>query len=71
MTDSNSTRRSPRFIDLTGKQFGKWTVIAEAEKHPSRSNTYWTCLCECGTEKSVNGAKGAKGAKYKQQIDRN
>jgi len=56
MTENKSTKHRSSFIDLTGKRFGKWTVIAEAPSHPSR-NIYWTCLCECGTEKLVAGDK--------------
>lgn len=39
------------FKDLTGKQFGRLTVI-ERIKH---NNTlgYWICKCECGNEKIV------------------
>lgn len=54
MAAANSTRRHPSFKDLTGKRFGKWTVIAEDVSHPSKV-TYWLCRCECGTEKSVYG----------------
>jgi hypothetical protein len=33
-------------IDLTGKQFGRLTVVA---KGPQKGNkTYWICRCECG-----------------------
>jgi len=34
--------------DLTGKHFGKWTVLAPAEKPH-----YYTCQCECGVVKDV------------------
>lgn len=34
--------------DLTGKQFGRWTVLHRAEKEG-----YFTCQCECGTIKDV------------------
>ena len=38
-------------IDLTGKKFGRWTVI---ERAPSTSrNAKWLCRCECGNEKIV------------------
>lgn len=56
MAGSNSTRRHHSFKDLTGKRFGKWTVLREAINHPS-NKTFWTCICECGTEKSVLGSK--------------
>ena len=54
MADSNSTRRHPNFNDLTGKPFGKWTVIAEDVNRQSKV-TYWLCRCECGAEKSIYG----------------
>ena len=56
MSKTNSTRRAPNFKDLTGKQYGKWTVIAEDFDHPSQK-TFWLCRCECGTESSVAGDK--------------
>ena len=42
-----------RFVDLTGKQFGKLKVI---ERHNNKNKlTYWRCKCECGKEKIVRG----------------
>jgi hypothetical protein len=38
----------PKAIDLTGKRFGKLTVI---EKHPESTkyhNQRWVCRCDCG-----------------------
>lgn len=37
-------------IDLTGKQFEKWTVLGIGE-HPRK----WLCQCECGTISAVFG----------------
>ena len=37
--------------NLTGEQFGRWTVIEQAEKINGMS--VWKCRCECGTEKEV------------------
>lgn len=34
-------------IDLTGKTFGKWTVLKYL------GNQYYLCKCECGTERKV------------------
>lgn len=37
-------------IDLTGKKFGRWTVIkADKDAKPRK----WICRCECGTVRSV------------------
>ena len=39
----------PKKPDLTGKKFGRLTVI---EKLPiSKNPTYWNCICECGKNK--------------------
>lgn len=42
------------FIDLTGKTFGRWTVISFAGKNKHGQNL-WLCKCECGTERVVRG----------------
>lgn len=41
----------PPKIDLTGKKFGRLTVIGPAPN--SGKNTNWLCLCSCGTIKPV------------------
>lgn len=43
-----------KYIDLTGKRFGRWTVI-EVDREASKSQIYWKCRCDCGTIKSVMG----------------
>ena len=41
--------------NLLGKQFGDWTVIAEAPslKKPYKTLAMWTCQCKCGLIKEV------------------
>ena len=49
----------PKLIDLTGQKFGRLTVVGEAGvKVRPKGHTvhYWNCVCECGTEKVVDGA---------------
>jgi hypothetical protein len=41
------------FIDLTGKTFGRLTVIKRVENRGKR--LYWLCECSCGNEKIVCG----------------
>ena len=41
------------FIDLTGKKFGRLTVIRRA--FTGRPGTFWECLCDCGKTKIANG----------------
>lgn len=36
----------PSFMDLTGKRFGRLTVIERAET--KNAKTRWKCLCDCG-----------------------
>lgn len=39
--------------DLTGKRFGRLTVIKFAFKR--KKHRYWLCRCDCGNEKIVEG----------------
>lgn len=43
-----------KFIDLSGKRFGHWTVI-ERDNDIEKKNIYWKCQCDCGTIRSVSG----------------
>lgn len=40
-----------KMIDLTGKVFGKLTVIS---LHSGGVRTYWNCVCECGKTAIAN-----------------
>lgn len=45
---------STAFKDLTGKQFGLWSVLSRGEtRYVTR--IYWVCECACGTRKQVSG----------------
>lgn len=47
------------FIDLTGKRFGKLTVIcrdSDKEEPSGRKVPMWKCKCDCGNEKVIRGA---------------
>ena len=48
-----------RLIDLTGKKFGKLTVIERAENRGNE--TFWKCKCDCGNTKKINGSKLKNG----------
>lgn len=39
-------------IDMTGKQFGSWSVISRDE---TRTPAYWNCRCLCGALRIVSG----------------
>lgn len=43
-------------IDLTGKKFGKLTVIQRSENKNSNGQYFWYCDCDCGTKnKEIDG----------------
>lgn len=44
----------PKKVDITGKIFGRLTVVKE-ETERSSSNIMWLCKCECGNEIIVYG----------------
>lgn len=41
-------RNEPQGPDLTGKVFGRLTVISRGETQENRA--YWNCVCQCGNE---------------------
>ncbi len=41
------------FIDLTGQNFGKLTVIKKSE-YTKSNEIYWNCKCDCGREMVVD-----------------
>lgn len=45
-------------IDLTGRKFGRWTVLGAA---PRAYQTMWLCECTCGTKRAVSGANLTTG----------
>lgn len=42
-----------KLVDLTGRTFGRWTVLKRNQTIGVQ--IYWTCRCECGTEREVAG----------------
>lgn len=41
-------------IDLTGREFGRWTVLKEEE--PRSRSRMWLCICKCGNIKIIQGS---------------
>lgn len=50
----------PRKIDLTGKVFGRLTVIEYSHK-TNHGTYYYKCKCSCGTDKVIEGSKLKNG----------
>jgi hypothetical protein len=51
------------YDDLTGRRFGRWEVIRQAEDGGDHNKRWW-CKCDCGTERIV-WASGLLGGKSK------
>lgn len=49
-----------RALELTGKRFGKLTVISRAE-NDTRGRTRWLCRCDCGGEITAAGGNLVQG----------
>lgn len=49
-----------KLIDLTGKKFGKLTVVERAGS-TNHGAAKWRCVCECGNETVVIGDELRKG----------
>ena len=39
--------------DLTGQQFGYWTVLGKNEEDHRYNKTHWWCQCKCGNKASI------------------
>lgn len=55
-----------RFIDLTGKRVGLWTVLQLCDRSGQGGSRTWECQCDCGTarrlsEASLVARRGIKG----------
>lgn len=50
-----------KFIDLTGKRFGRYTVLYKIENQEfTRSHIYYKCKCDCGITKNIRGTSLSK-----------
>lgn len=50
-----------RFIDLTGKKFGKLTIVRRAESEAAGKPRKWVCRCDCGNEIQCEGGNLKSG----------
>ena len=49
----------PKFIDLTGRKFNRWTVLRRVDS--TTGKTTWRCRCDCGEERDVIGRNLTNG----------
>jgi hypothetical protein len=50
-----------RFVDLSGKKFGKLTVLCESHKD-KHGKMHWLCECSCGNKKAITTQSLNRGA---------
>lgn len=41
------------FNDLTGRRFGRWTVLHLSNNKTSNNKSMWTCQCDCGNIRDI------------------
>lgn len=51
-------RRAHNFIDITGKKFGKLSVLHKIE---NKVGSYWLVRCDCGTLKKIQSGNLRNG----------
>ena len=54
---------SRKFVDLTGRRFGRWTVIRR-DGHSSNGHVRWYCACDCGNYGYVDSTCLLHGHSY-------
>lgn len=50
-----------RFVDLTGRKFGRLVVLERAGVYAKNGEVTWACQCECGTVKDITGTPLRRG----------
>ena len=44
------------FKDMTGKRFGRWTVVSLSNIRTCSGGIRWNCLCDCGTVRDISSS---------------
>lgn len=52
-----------KFLDITGRRFGKLTVLYLSEETRKQVNKKWMCRCDCGSEVLRDGRSLIRGEK--------
>lgn len=60
MTNKKYNLKSPRFKDISGQVFGRWSVLGYAGNN-EQGTALWSCRCECGTVRAVAGERLRRG----------
>lgn len=52
---------SGKYIDITGKKFGRLTALERAGADPQNGDALWLCKCDCGNVVIVDGSRLRRG----------
>lgn len=58
-------------VDLTGRKFGRWTVVQYAGPGGHGGQATWECVCDCGVTRVVEGGSLKKGVSQSCGCERN
>lgn len=50
-----------KFIDLTGRRFGKLVVLCKTDERDAAGGVMWLCRCDCGKEKAISSNSLRRG----------
>lgn len=57
----NSRRGKAKYVNLTGKRFGRLQVMYPTDRRDAKGSVYWHCVCDCGREKEITEASLVHG----------
>lgn len=60
MADQKSSKRSPRFKDISGQKYGRLTAVSFS--HGSNNHSYWNWACDCGNQIITSSVHVKRGA---------
>ena len=46
---------SREIINEKGNRYGRWFVLGYGPTRPGSTTVYWSCICDCGTERVLAG----------------
>ncbi len=44
-------------VDMTGREYGAWTVLRRGQRTDSTGKVYWECRCRCGNVTEIEGSR--------------
>ena len=57
----NEEDHPSNFVDMTGRKYGRWTVLGLWWKRVPGNEVAWFCQCDCGIVRKIRGAQLRNG----------